>query len=263
MPESTSVDTLDVLQWLGFTPDTSGKALGRSYEYDFGNVILKAGLMMAMPSFREMVVFSCTIVSAREIGMVDFQIPPTVESWELCVAWMVSFLDKSAPGRVFQPLRDTFWLQVGRDNKHLLPWEKMLAAHKREREQEREEYARRPHCTVRRDMLRLALKSLREHLEYSDDSEPVRFDFDGKVLSITCAVNKSERSGRTIVVAAERGEPWPAEFLIPAGGLRELPKRLMRPEVDVSVRGSRLTIDRWDCEGVAGTTRNTDSDATP
>jgi hypothetical protein len=88
----------------------------------------------------------------------------------------------------------------------------------------------------------LALKTLAEHLANLPDIEPVAVGFDGKVLSFRLA-------GHLVVLAAE-GTPWPSQFTLPAGKLRNLPKRLMNAWVDVSVWRSHLQIDRSRYDGI-------------
>jgi hypothetical protein len=46
------------------------------------------------------------------------------------------------------------------------------------------EFNARPQCTVRRDWLRLALKTLGEYLVATSDNAGIVFSFDGSVLSI-------------------------------------------------------------------------------
>ena len=147
-------------------------------------------------------------------------------------------LDQCADGRVFQPAREAAWLHEGRNHKHLLPWERERV----NREQEQEEYRTRPHCTVQREWLKLALKTLKEHLAKVEDVEPVEIGFDGKVLSFRLA-------GNLVVLAAE-GAPWVSHFTVPAGKLRPLPKRLMSADVDVSVWRARLKIDQSKYDGI-------------
>lgn len=61
----------------------------------------------------------------------------------------------------------------GRENQKLLPWVMSMA-----------EWNARPQFMVKRDWLRLALKSLREHLASLPDNAGVVFSFDGSVLFI-------------------------------------------------------------------------------
>ena|ERR1039457_4785736 len=114
-----------------------------------------------------------------------------------------------------------------------------------EYEWEQEEYRKRPHCTVPREWLKLALKTLATHLGQVEDTEPVRVQFDGKMLSFTVAGN--------LVVLAAQGESWTSDFIVTAGNLKVLPKRLMNKFVDVSVWRSRLQIDRCRYDGVVQT----------
>ena len=76
-----------------------------------------------------------------------------------------------------------------------------------EYEWEQEEYRKRPHCTVAREWLKLALKTLATHLGQVEDTEPVRVQFDGKMLSFTVAGN--------LVVLAAQGESWTSKRRLP------------------------------------------------
>jgi hypothetical protein len=94
---------------------------------------------------------------------------------------------------------------------------------------------------VKRDWLRLALKTLAEHVVYLPDEADVVFSFDGSVLSIRC-------DGRVIALAGE-GPPWAVRFKVAASVLRRLPKRLMQENVGVSVWESRLSLGHWTYAG--------------
>jgi hypothetical protein len=89
--------------------------------------------------------------------------------------------------------------------------------------------------------MRLALKTLREHLSYLPDSAPVVFYFDGSVLSI-------HLEGQ-IVALAGQGLAWAVRFSIRAGELRRLPKRFMHECIGISIWESQLTIDGWRYDG--------------
>jgi hypothetical protein len=148
-------------------------------------------------------------------------------------AWIVWHLDSHAPERQFQPARDAAWIELGRQNQNLLPWEIARA----QRAAEAADYATRPHCAVSRSVLRLAFKTLQESFTRADLTEPVVLAFDGRVLSFLC------HDIETVVGAV--GKLWPAAYRIPMEVLREgLPKRLMQPQVEVGIWNGRLEIDR-------------------
>jgi hypothetical protein len=118
------------------------------------------------------------------------------------------------------------WLAEGRSHKNLLPWVSDLVA-----------YRARPQCVVDREWMRLALKALAEMLALVADEEAVVFAFDEAVLTIRC-------SGKVVPLVAE-GEPWPVRYAVAAGKRRQLPKRLMKSRIGVSVWDSNLEIGGW------------------
>jgi len=237
MHDRASIATWDVLQDFGFTVDSSvlSDAM-RGLSYDFGNIKLSVNCVMNR-RFVDVLMFSGILTSRRSLAEVEFEMPRFVESREQCAAWIVWNLDQHADGRVFQPAREAAWLLEGRNFKHLLPWQR-----------EQEEYRARPHCTAQREWMKLALKTLAHHLAEVEDTEPVVFGFDGKVLLFRV-------SGNIVALAAE-GSSWMSHFSLPAGKLRSLPKRLMRANVDVSVWRSRLNIERFRYDGIVETAWN-------
>jgi hypothetical protein len=120
-------------------------------------------------------------------------------------------------------VRQVGWIEEGRKNQKLLPWVAEMAA-----------YGSRPRCTVRRDWLRLALKTLSQYLAASADPTPVSFSFDGSVLSIRC-------DGRVVAFPAD-GLTWIVHFTVQGGKLRRVPKRFMHEHIEVSIWESRLKI---------------------
>ncbi|HYE37087.1 hypothetical protein [Methylocaldum sp.] len=157
--------------------------------------------------------------------------PSEVESLEQGVAWVTWCLDDHSPKGMFEPASPIPWLAVGRQNRHLLPWEKERAA-----------YAARPHCTVERAWARLALNTLAEKLNLVGEKTMAIFDFDGSVLRISC--------GETVIAMPADGLPWTQPFSIAAGLLRNLPKRLMTSAVEFSIWDSALQIGNRRYRGV-------------
>ena len=114
------------------------------------------------------------MTTTRTIAEVECEMPEEVESPEQGVAWITWCLDEHAPGRLFVPAWDVPWLAIGRQYKHLLPWERQRAA-----------YAARPQCSVRRDFAAWGLRYLAQLLAEADEDTLVTFSFDGEVLLIT------------------------------------------------------------------------------
>ena len=247
--QASSFDTWDVIQDLGFEPDPTAVMPGLSF--DFGNFELKATCVWHL-QFGAVVMFSGVLSTPRTLAYVNFEIARSiVTSRELCAAWIVSHLDRQAMGGVFQPARDVPWLAEGRLHRHLLPW----VIEEARLEREAAAYRARPCCMVRKEWLKLALKTLAEHVAAVADTEPVVFAFDGHVLSIRCAANA--------VVLTGEGKPWTTEYAIPAGQLRKLPKRLYGDRVNVSVWGTRLEIDRLRYDGIESRATATKPNALP
>ena len=225
MTDTASIAVWDVLKEFGFAPNSSVISdVMPGLSFDFGNFKLSASAVMGT-MFRPVVLFTGVMATSRTLAEVCFELPRMVASREQLAAFLVYYLDKAADGDVFQPARNVDWLTMGRQHCHLLPWEVDMAA-----------YHARPHCSVQRDWLRLALKSLAEVVAKADDVAEVELGFDGSVLTLKC-------SGQVVPMAAN-GKAWATQFVIPAGKLRRLPKRLMQHEPEVSVRDGRLHIGR-------------------
>ena len=177
----------------------------------------------------EIILLTGVLSTPQSLADVQFEMPRQVKSLNQCAAWIVWNLDQHSD-RVFTPARYVGWVEEGRTNRKLLPGIMSLA-----------EYNARPQCIVKRDWLRLALKTLAKHVASLPGDADVVFSFDGSVLSIRCA-------GRVIALAGE-GPPWAVRFKVVAGVLRRLPKRLMQENVGVPVWESRLSLGHWTYAG--------------
>lgn len=219
----TTISVWDALYELGFTPDSSViSEVLPGLSYDFGNFKLSASTVTSR-YFRKIVLFTGVLAAPRRLTEVHFELASTVDSREQLTAFLASCLDEAAGDEGFCPLTPVEWLSDGRTYSMLLP-----------RELERTTYGARPHCVVARDWMRQALNCLKEILGKAEDVAAVDFSFDGKVLMISCC-------GQVFPVPAE-GNPWPAEFTIPAVNLRELPRRFSRRHIEVSVYKDKLQI---------------------
>lgn len=238
MNDAATIATWEALQEFGFKPDAGVISDGvPGLSFDFGNFQLSASAVMGK-TFQPVVLFTGVLATPRTVAEVCFEIPRGV-SRDLAAAWITWNLDRVATGGKFNPEREVNWLDLGRQNKHLLPWE-IARVEKAERDAA---YAARPHCTVNRSVLKLALNTLEESFSQADISESVIVAFDGRVLSFLC-------SGIETVVSAT-GNSWPARYGVPMKLMREeLPKRLMKPAVEVGIWKSMLEIDRSRCPGV-------------
>jgi hypothetical protein len=231
MNEVAFIDHWNLLSDLGFVSDPtviSDEKPGLSF--NFGNFKLSAGCVMNM-SFEEVVLFTGVLVRPRSLAKVWFEMPRRVASREQCAAWIVWNLDRAEYGSIFYPEREVDWVTEGRQNQNLLPWVVELAA-----------YQARPLCRVKREWLRVALKTLADNLATVSDETAVKLGFNDGVLMIRC--------GGKVVALPGEGLPWPKYYTILAGTLRHLPKRLMRERIEVSVWNEQLTIGRWAFAGV-------------
>jgi len=227
-----TIATWEILQEFGFLPDPAVSSDHRpGLSFDFGNFKLSASAVMSK-YFHPIVLFTGILSTPRTLAEVIFETPRGL-SREMMAAWIVWNLDRHADHRRFQPTHEMSWLELGRQNQHLLPWEIARA----QRAIEAAEYAARPHCTVDRSVLRLAFNTLEASFARASPSDPIVVAFDGRVLSFLCA------DVEAAVVAT--GKPWPMNCHIPMEVLRErLPKRLTRPQVLVGIWKGRLEIDR-------------------
>jgi hypothetical protein len=178
----------------------------------------------------EVVLFSGVFSTPRTLAEVFFEMPRRVKSLKQCAAWIVWNLDQHSDHRVLRPIRDVGWIEEGRRDQRLLPWVMSMA-----------EFKARPQCLVRRDWLRLALRTLSEYLVCESDNTGIVFSFDGSVLSI--------RVDKKVIALAGEGSTWAVRFRVEAKTLRRLPKRLTSDQVGVSIWESRLTLGNYSYAG--------------
>lgn len=234
MHEATT-PTWDLLPSLGFQPDDAivFSDILPGLSLDFGSFKLSAVAVIS-PYSGEIVSFSGILATPRTIAEIHFELPRRVESLKQCAAWIVWNLDQQSDGRVFRPAWALEWIEEARRNRRLLPWVMSQA-----------EFDARPQCTVQRDWLRLARKSLREHLGSLADSAIVVFSFDGAVFSIRCDTK--------LIVFPGEGSPWTVCFRVEAKTLRqERKRRLMCEYVGISIWNSRIEFGPWSYEGTVG-----------
>jgi len=104
--------------------------------------------------------------------------------------------------------------------------------------------AARPHCTVSRSLLAMALKSLAGIFEQGTSGISVVVAFNGRILSFDCNGLKS--------VVAATGTAWPARYKLAMSAIAEvLPIRLNPSEVEVGIWKSMLEIGPARCPGVS------------
>lgn len=175
----------------------------------------------------------------RVIWEQGLDIPGVLGSFQEAAAWVTSALDQAHCGE-FRPSIPTPWLFEGRRCKMLLPQEQ-------ERECRRlrnQAFLACPKCTCERSWARPVFRCLAGMLETEPDASPVVFQFDGEVLGIRC--------GGRLLPAPAVGIRWPAAFMLPAGRLRQLPKRFADPMVRLVVFEGTLSIAGHRYDGIRG-----------
>jgi hypothetical protein len=227
--------TWNLLRDLGFRPDYGVSIIKDSLSFDFGGFQLSANKTLNR-HFVEVIFLSGILATHRPsgglqtLGEVEFEMPIEIQSRAQCAAWIAWHLDKDWD-RNFIPTYGVDWIVEGRQHLDLLPWLARAAA-----------YAARPRCLVQRDWLRLALKTLSEKIETASDDDTVAVDFRDGALSFRC--------GEKVIALPAEGTSWPGGFLIPAGKLRNLPKRLLGWVSEVSIYKSQFTIGRHSYTGI-------------
>jgi len=222
--EEGKIDTWDVLKKLGFLPDDEVISdVKPGLSFDFGNFKLSASCCIGS-NFREVVHFYGAMITPRTSTPVSFELSRQVQSPQQCAALLAWQLDSIAGSNGFTPALVVKWLEEGRNNRGLLPWNKDKA-----------EYEARPKCVVEKVWLRLALKSLAEILSTVGNEEKITFGFDGSALIIRCA-------GKVVVAMPAKGTSWRKYYTIQAGEIKNLPKRFTTDNVVVSIWNARLTI---------------------
>lgn len=227
MSSPKSVQTWTVLKALGFVGDSSVIHSDRQpgLSLMLGRHKIEASELLNR-WFAPIVRISGVVAAPRTVIQVAGEIAREVESVEQGMAFL-AFILKDAMDNI-DPSQIPSWLTEGRCHAHLLPWERENAA-----------YQARPHCYVERDWMRLGLRALADTLAELDDQQPVVLSFDAGALTISCA-------GKAIPMPAT-GAPWPERFVLTAGQLRDMPHRLMRPSIEVSIWESRLRIGNRQC----------------
>lgn len=215
---SLRLDTLTLLGQVGFRPVATGGGPGLGLK--FGALDVHA-LRCIGSGFFEVIFLTGTFVTPRRIGLINYQLPVEFESREVGLAFLAYALRSCRIPESLEPN----WLAEGRQYAHLLPWERRQAA-----------YARRPRCCVKRDWLRLALRTLAAELAGASSALPVSFSFDGSQLTI--------RAGQMVVPMPATGERWAVSYELTAGQMMSPPARLMDQEVEVSVHEEAMTIGR-------------------
>lgn len=225
MDNSPGVSTWEVLQNFGFQPDdTVISDHGPGISFIYGTFKLCASRVLGR-WFREVVLFTGSVFTARTMSDIEFEMPVSVPSEEFCAAFIVGHLDRALK----IPSEQCRWIALGRE---------FIAFQEQTRREKAALDQKNTHsCIVQRDWMKLALRSLNGLLAKCQGLETVRFSFDGRILAMTCF--------EQVISVSATGTAWPDEYELPVSVLRDhLPKRLMNAYVQVSILYERLSIDR-------------------
>lgn len=218
--QATSTPLREVLELCGFGANWSAPYAEEQpgYYFDCGDFRLGAVRVTSL-YVRPVFQFGGVRSTSRSLGMISFEMPVVVESFEQGVAWIVEALRLQGYTPHFRP----DWYRIGEEHRDLLPWERQRAA-----------CAARPRCLVERDWLRPAIKKLREVSSNADPSDVTQISFDGEILRF--------RSGDVSVLIGASGTRWTESYAVCTRQLDGLPRRLMQEWIDVSIWDGRMTI---------------------
>lgn len=215
--------TWHILRDFGFMPDSrvvSDPPGGLSYRFLDFDIQASACTSLIGP----VVLLSGVYAARGKLAEIEIELPRELEDEGYVAAYLSYRLDRLL-GAGFEQAQRVPWLELGRRNHDLLPWEVARVSHEL-----------RPHCIVDRDWLRLALRDLRDCLATMAPDETVRFEFDGEVFRI--------RAGSRLIVTPANGNAWPSAELVRAGDLAALPKRLMQHCVGIEPHERGLLLAR-------------------
>jgi hypothetical protein len=116
-----SISTWDLLQELGFAPDSNAISdVMPGLSFELGNLKLSASCV-AGKRFHLVVLLTGWFRDTRRMGEICDELPRQLESREQGMAWLAWILDRAAGGK-FAPEFPPAWLALGRHHFGLLPW---------------------------------------------------------------------------------------------------------------------------------------------
>lgn len=226
------METWTAIQKFGFEPDASVISDGGTgLSCDLGQFRLSAGQMVNLYC-QEIVQFSAVYQTPNSMGMLDFEMPTQVESLEQCAAWIAWHFKQRGLLRqkLLSPTKASF-LTLGLQHQDTLPWVRNMAA-----------YAARPHCSVERPWMKVAINALKANLSVEKGDGDVGIWFDGQVLTFS-------GFGWVVPVPA-KGDPWPSRYQIRTENFSKFPSRLMKEQIHISVWKEHLFVANWRYDGV-------------
>ena len=216
--------TLEFLKTLGFSPRRPLDGMDAvGYRFRLVDLVASASCTIAgVPLVR----LNGILDTGRTIGLIDYGIPPDLETAEAAAAW-VSYQLKSHRSAL-DPL--PAWFLEGEEHWELVP---PVVEERRVRDR-LEAYWACPKCFVDRDYARPLRRNLRAAFSGLADETAMTVSFDGRILSIALDGEVHE------VVAS--GDSWPSSYQVTVSENSRLPNRFKSPEVVFSVFEDCLSL---------------------
>ena len=221
---------IDCLVEIGFEPRKTRAGL-EGVHYEFTNVDLEAVHLMNLSAV-QVVLLSGVVSTARTFGIIETQIPPSLENPSEAAAW-VSYSLRSYRCEL-EPLPD--WFIQGERAWDILPFVASQRA-----------YEACPKCFIDREYARPFRRKLVEELPWAaiaGDTE-MTLSFDGRILGV--ALN-----GQVHEVIAS-GDSWPSSYRVTVSPDAPMPTRFKSSVVVVSVFEGFASMDGFRlglCEAV-------------
>ena len=220
----SSYATLDSLKALGFTSRSTPSGMDAvGYRFRLVDLVASASCTIAgVPLVR----LNGILDTGRTIGLIDYCIPPDLETAQAAAAWVSYQLKSHRSG--LEPL--PAWFLEGEECWDLGP----PAVEERRIRERMEAYRSCPMCFIDRDYARPLRSKLRTALSGLAGETAMEAAFDGRIFSIAL-------EGEVHEVAA-LGDRWPSSYRVTVSATTRLPDRFKSPEVVVSVFEDHLTM---------------------
>ena len=216
--------TLASLKALGFTPRITPSGMEAvGYRFLLVDLVASASTtIIGLP----LVHLGGILDTGRTLGLIDYHIPPDLETAEAAAAWVSYQLKPHRSG--LEPL--PAWFLEGEDHWDLVP----PAVEERRIRKRMEAYQASPKCFIDRDYARPLRRKLRTAFSGLAGETVMTASFDGRVLSIALDGELHE------VVAS--GEGWTSSYRITVSNDSRLPDRFKNPEIVVRIFEDHLRV---------------------
>ncbi len=223
------VDTMQALESLGFSRELAVNTHA-DMAINMGEFVLTA-LFCLTSRFRYEIIFSGHHITSRIATMVEFEMPVLLDSDEVAIAWLTWMLETYFKNRI-EILTPFEWLEVGRQNFHLLPWVKKRIAY----DLRESEYQASPRCCTCRTDTRTIVRTISNKIKDQGHEFVIRLRFDGEVLKID--------TPEIFLAIPAQGEAWKNNFQISASAFLNVPRRFLRDYVEWAIFEERLHLNR-------------------